>query len=106
MSDNLMTKAQALLNLYNADIPRSFANAIVGLFGDPNAVTKAQEEMFGPQISQLGAGKETDLENQEDNENVDNKDTEDNEDKKNANIKIQEEQNIVKKVTEQDEQEQ
>ena len=45
-------------------------------------------------------------ENQEDNENVDNKDTEDNEDKKNANIKIQEEQNIVKKVTEQDEQEQ
>lgn len=106
MSDNLMTKAQALLSLYNADIPRSFANAIVGLFGDPNAVTKAQEEMFGPQTSQLGASKETKLENKENNENVDNKDTDEDADKKNTNIKIQEEQNIVKKVTEQDEQEQ
>lgn len=107
MSDNLMTKAQALLSLYNADIPRSFANAIVGLFGDPNAVTKAQEEMFGPQTSQLNKGSNTGFGNEEENQdNVDEKDTEDNVDKKNTNVKIQEEQNIVKKVTEQDEQEQ
>lgn len=56
MSDNLLVKTQALLNLYNADIPRKFANAIVGLFGDPNAITKEQETLFGKQATQLGAG--------------------------------------------------
>lgn len=56
MSDNLLVKTQALLNLYNADIPRKFANAIVGLFGDPNAITKEQETLFGKQATRLGAG--------------------------------------------------
>lgn len=55
MSDNIMTKTQALLNLYSADIPRKFANSIIGLFGDPNAVTSEQEKLFGKQTSQLRA---------------------------------------------------
>ena len=58
MSDNLLTKTQALLNLYSADIPRKFANSIVGLFGDPNAITSSQEQEFGKQVSQLGSSKE------------------------------------------------
>ena len=52
MSDNLLVKTQGLLNLYACDIPRKFANSIIGLFGDANAVTKEQEELFGPQQSQ------------------------------------------------------
>lgn len=58
MSDNLLVKTQALLNLYNADVPRKFANAIIGLFGDPNAVAQEQENLFGKQVSQLSAKKE------------------------------------------------
>lgn len=57
MSDNILTKSQALLNLYNCDIPRNFANAIIGLFGDSNAVTKEQERLFGAQTSQMSAEK-------------------------------------------------
>lgn len=51
MSDNLLIKAQALQNLYNCDIPRKFANSVIGLFGDPNSVTKEQERIFGTQGS-------------------------------------------------------
>ena len=58
MSDNILTKSQALLNLYNCDIPRNFANAIIGLFGDSNAVTKEQERLFGAQTSQMSASKD------------------------------------------------
>lgn len=68
MSENLLVKTQALLNLYSADIPRKFANAIIGLFGDPNAVTKEQENLFGEQTSQQGAS------NKEDNGNGGNLD--------------------------------
>ena len=57
MSDNILTKTQALLNLYSADIPRKFANSIIGLFGDPNAITSEQERIFGDQVSQLGSTK-------------------------------------------------
>ncbi len=53
MSDNLLVKTQGLLNLYNADIPREFANSIVNLFSDPHAVTQMQEKLFGKQVSQL-----------------------------------------------------
>lgn len=55
MSENLLTKTQALLNLYSADIPRKFANSLVGLFGDPNAVTTEQQKLFGDQVSQQGS---------------------------------------------------
>ena len=58
MSDNLLVKTQGLMNLYSCDIPRKFANSIVNLFGDPSAVTKEQEALFGPQVSQLNAKKE------------------------------------------------
>lgn len=47
MSDNLLVKTQALMNLQSAKIPRKFANAIIGLFSDPNAVTQEQESIFG-----------------------------------------------------------
>lgn len=43
LSDNLLTKTQALQNLQSANIPPQVANAVVGLFSDPVAVTKLQE---------------------------------------------------------------
>ena len=54
MSENLLVKTQGLMNLYSCDIPRNVANSIVNLFGDPNAVTKEQERLFGEQVSQQG----------------------------------------------------
>ena len=51
MGDNLLTKTQALINLQQAKVPRQFANTIIGLFNDPNAVTKAQQDVFGDEAS-------------------------------------------------------
>lgn len=51
MSDNLLVKTQALMNLYSAKIPRQFANALIGLFNDPNAVTLEQNRLFGVENS-------------------------------------------------------
>ena len=56
MSENLLVKTQGLMNLYACDIPRGIANSIVNLFGDPNAVTQAQEKLFGKQQSQQNKG--------------------------------------------------
>lgn len=56
MSENLLVKTQGLMNLYSCDIPRGVANSIVNLFGDPSAVTKEQEKLFGEQQSQQGKG--------------------------------------------------
>ena len=69
MTDNLLVKTQGLLNLYSCDIPRKYANSLVNLFGDPNAVTKEQEELFGKQESQLSSGT-----NNNNNNSVKNKD--------------------------------
>lgn len=44
LSDNLLTKTQALNNLMTANIPPQVANAVVNLFSDPVSVTKLQEE--------------------------------------------------------------
>ena len=52
MSDNLLVKTQGLMNLYQCDIPREYANSIVNLFSDPHAVTQEQERLFGEQQSQ------------------------------------------------------
>lgn len=52
-TDNLLIKTQALQNLYSCDIPRNVANAIIGLFSDPNSVSKSQQDLFGDQVSQL-----------------------------------------------------
>ena len=43
LSDNLLTKTQALINLQTANIPPQIANAVIGLFSDPTSVTKLQE---------------------------------------------------------------
>lgn len=43
LSDNLLVKTQALMNLATANIPPQIANAVIGLFSDPVAVTKLQE---------------------------------------------------------------
>lgn len=43
LSDNLLVKTQALMNLQSANIPPQVANAVIGLFSDPVSVTKLQE---------------------------------------------------------------
>ena len=43
LTENLLTKTQALLNLRSANIPPSVANAIIGLFANPVEVTRLQE---------------------------------------------------------------
>jgi len=43
LSDNLLVKTQALMNLESANIPPQIANAVIGLFSDPVSVTKLQE---------------------------------------------------------------
>ena len=98
MSDNILTKTQALLNLYSCDIPRNFANAIIGLFGDSNAITKEQERLFGPQVSQQGSNQNS-TEEIIPNEN-DKKDT------TNQNDKVDEQNNKVQDTLENNNQEQ
>ena len=44
LSDNILVKTQALINLMTANIPPEIANAVINLFSDPVAVTKLQEE--------------------------------------------------------------
>jgi len=44
LSDNLLTKTTALLNLKSANIPPEVRNAVINLFSDPLSVTKMQEE--------------------------------------------------------------
>lgn len=43
MSENILTKTQALMNLMSANIPPEIRNSVIGLFSDPVAVTKLQE---------------------------------------------------------------
>ena len=43
LSENLLVKTQALLNLTTAQIPPEIRNAVIGLFSDPVAVTKLQK---------------------------------------------------------------
>ncbi len=43
LSDNLLTKTTALLNLKSANIPPEIRNAVINLFSDPLSVTKMQE---------------------------------------------------------------
>lgn len=44
LSENLLVKTQALINLATANIPPEVANAVINLFSDPVAVTKLQEQ--------------------------------------------------------------
>jgi SPP1 family phage portal protein len=43
LSDNLLVKTQALINMQTANIPPQVANAVVGLFSDSVKVTRLQE---------------------------------------------------------------
>lgn len=43
LSDNLLTKTQALINLAQAQIPPEIRNTVVGLFNDPISVTRLQQ---------------------------------------------------------------
>lgn len=53
MSENLLVKTQALQNLYECKIPRNFANSIINLFPDPNAVTMEQERIYGEEGKEI-----------------------------------------------------
>lgn len=44
LSENLLTKTQALMNLATANIPPEIRNQVINLFSDPVAVTKIQEK--------------------------------------------------------------
>lgn len=44
LSDNLLTKTQALINLATAKIPPEIRNQVIGLFADPVSVTKLQKQ--------------------------------------------------------------
>lgn len=46
LSDNLLVKTQALINLAQAQIPPEIRNAVIGLFSDPVSVTKLQKEFI------------------------------------------------------------
>lgn len=69
-SDNLLVKTQGLMNLYACDIPREYANSLVNLFPDAHQVTEEQERLFGQQVSQQGAGKDTEKEIEKQNNTI------------------------------------
>ncbi|MBO5143019.1 MAG: phage portal protein [Clostridia bacterium] len=89
LSDNLLVKTQALINLMTANIPPEIANAVINLFSDPVAVTKLQEEYIKKkqEIAQQ-------IQNQQGNDG--------NEDEK----KVKEQNNNMTKTTENQNQEQ
>jgi SPP1 family phage portal protein len=49
-SDNLLVKAQALLNLKQAEVPPEIAYGVVGLFSDPNEVYQRALAYFGDEL--------------------------------------------------------
>ena len=63
LSDNILVKTQALMNLMTANIPPEIANAVINLFSDPVAVTKLQEEYMAKKqelINKINDTKKTD----------------------------------------------
>jgi len=49
LSENLLVKTQALINLATAQIPPEIRNAVIGLFSDPTSVTALQEKYIKEQ---------------------------------------------------------
>ena len=86
LSENLLVKTQALINLATANIPPEIANAVIGLFSDPVAVTNMQKEYL--------------VEKQRIAEELANRKNPTNEDK------VNEQNNKIEDVTNQQEQEQ
>lgn len=79
LSDNLLTKTQALINLATAQIPPEIRNAVVGLFSDPVSVTKLQEAFIEEQrqiTQQLQAAKSDNNEGKVNEQNNNIEDTE------------------------------
>ena len=66
LSDNLLTKTTALLNLKSANIPPEVRNAVINLFSDPLSVTKMQEA-YEEELREIQ--KELDNRNSNNNEN-------------------------------------
>ena len=68
-SDNLLTKAQGLMNMQTAQVPPDVAFATCGLFSDPNDVYAKAVEYYGPdlwkQTSQNSNVDTTELENED-----------------------------------------
>lgn len=52
MSENLLVKTQALINLRSAQIPDEIANSVIGLFSDPVSVTQMQQDYMN-KLSEL-----------------------------------------------------
>ena len=72
LSENLLVKTQALINLATAQIPPEIRNAVIGLFSDPVAVTRMQEEYIKEQQNL-----QMELQNQQNNINEQNNNIED-----------------------------
>ena len=70
LSDNLLVKTQALNNLMTANIPPEIANAVIGLFSDPVAVTKLQEEWMKQKAEVENQLKNAQNKNQEQNNKI------------------------------------
>ena len=71
LSDNLLVKTQALINLQQANIPPQIANAVINLFSDPVAVTEMQEKMLAEKETiQKELNTRTNINIEEQNNNV------------------------------------
>ena len=71
LSDNLLVKTQALNNLMTANIPPQVANAVIGLFSDPVAVTELQKKYMEEKTAienQLSARKNMNKVEEQDND--------------------------------------
>jgi len=77
LSDNLLTKTQALINLATAQIPPEIRNAVVGLFSDPVSVTKLQKKFIAEQVELKAKLEGKGSNNNENNINKQNNDLED-----------------------------
>lgn len=97
LSDNLVSKTQALLNLTTANIPPEIRNSVIGLFSDPVSVTKLQAEY---EKERQALAKEIANRNNS-NESAENDNSNDN-----SGNEINEQNNKMKKVQEIDNQEQ
>ena len=86
LSDNLLTKTQALINLATAQIPPEIRNAVVGLFSDPVSVTKLQESFIEEQRKINEELNNRKSNNNENNINEQNNDIEDTKELENQGI--------------------
>lgn len=71
LSENLLVKTQALINLATAQIPPEIRNAVIGLFSDPTSVTQLQrqyieeQKQIQMQLDNINKNKEQNNQNQD-----------------------------------------